>query len=190
MTVPIEAALEDAVIARIKSAQGLGYKLATVESYGGQLDDLEMAVRAFPAVYVTLAGGGKPKALGAEKWYCPLLLTVFVGSRNVRGERETRHGATGAVGSYQMRTDVRDLLIGQDLALEIEALKPGQQRTLFNVKLQHAAVSVLAQEFHTAFVWKKPDPAEVNYLLAVGINYHLQPDDGTADAIDIVNLGG
>jgi phage gp37-like protein len=182
------AQIEDAIIERIKSAQGLGYTLRAVESYAGQLESLAEAVRMFPAMWVAVKGSGKPERIGPEKWKVPLTVAVFVGSRNVRGERATRHGTVDSVGSYQMLEDVQTLLTWQDFGLAIDHLTLGPWRTLANGKLQGQALSVLVQEFGTAYVLKRPTEENIQDLLRIGLNYHLTPDDGTADAEDLVTL--
>lgn len=197
------AAIEDAIIARIKAAEastpGLGYKISEITSYGGELDDdLGKVVRRFPAVWVTFGGAGKskPMATGRNKWLTPVTFITMVGSRNVRGERDTRHGLTvngvvREVGSYQMMKDVSLLLVNSDLGLPIDYLKPGAIRTLYNTKLNGEALSVLAREWHTEFVETQPreviDPGSAEWLSA-GISYYLSPDDGLADLSDTVTL--
>lgn len=195
--------IEDAIIARIKAAAsatpGLGYRLATVESYGGELDDdLAAVVRKFPAVWVTFAGSGKskPVATARNKWITPATFAVMVGARNVRGERATRQGmkvggVLKEVGVYQMLQDISLLLINNDLGLPISHLKPGATRTLYNTKLNGQALAVFAREWHTEFIEAQPretiDPSDPMWL-KLGINYYLKPGDETADAQDTVTL--
>lgn len=192
----IYAALEDAVIARVKGASdsnALGYKLAQVGSYGGEFDDEAFFTqfRKFPAVWVTV-GGDKPKRISAKVWQCALTVAVMVGARNVRGERRTRVGVkVGAqildVGSYQLLQDVRDLLSGQSLGLDISPLSVGTIRTLFNTKLGNEARSVMAAEFTTEFTYRVPEPVEGSYT-GIDLRYYLKPGDDVADATDTVIL--
>lgn len=197
------AAIEDAIIARIRAAEattpGLGYKISEITSYGGELDDdLAKVVRRFPAVWVTFGGAGKskPMATGRNKWLTPVTFVTLVAARNVRGERNTRHGLTvngviREVGSYQMMKDVSLLLVNSDLGLAIDYLKPGAIRTLYNTKLNGEALSVLAREWHTDFVETQPtapiDPTDPMWL-KMGINYYLKPGDDVADASDLTTL--
>lgn len=197
------ATIEDAIIAHIKAAAsatpGLGYKLPNVASYGGELDDdLAQVVRSFPAVWVTYAGSGKPRPYSTArgKWIVPCTYAVMVGSRNVRGERSTRHGLTVGgvikeVGAYQMLHDLGLLLLNQDFGLAIKNLVPGATKTLYNTKLNGQALAVFAREWHTEFVEEQPrvpiDPTDPMWL-KLGINYYLAPDDGKADASDTVTL--
>lgn len=194
--------IEDAIIGLIKTAAaaspGLGYKIPNVASYGGELDeDLPTVVRSFPAVWVTYAGGGKPKPMGTSKnkWLQPATFAVMFGARNVRGERSTRRGVKVAgqvieVVAYQMLEDISLLLINQDLGLKIDYLKPGAIRTLYNTKIGSQGLAVFAREFHTEYIEAQPrkliDPSDPDWL-GMGINYYL-PGDGVADADDNVTL--
>lgn len=197
------AVIEDAIIARIVAAAaatpGLGYKLPTVVSYGGELDgDLEVAVRSFPAVWVTFAGCAKPRPANSQKtkWITPVTFVTMVGSRNVRGERATRQGTKVGgvikeVGAYQMLKDVSLMLAGSDLGLAISRLSPGPIRTLYNTKLRSSGLAVFAREWHCEFVETQPrepiDPTDPMWL-KLGINYYLSPGDAVADASDNLTL--
>lgn len=197
------AEIEDAIIARIQAAAsatpGFGYKLKEVSSYGGELDDdLAVVVRSFPAVWVTFAGCGKsrPASTQKNKWITPATFVTMFGSRNVRGERATRHGVKVAnvvkeVGVYQMIQDISLLLINHDLGLAVDYLKPGAIRTLFNTRLRGNGMAVFAREWHTEFVETQPrvpiDPTDPMWL-TTGINYYLKPGNDVADAADTVTL--
>lgn len=197
------AEIEDGIIARIVAAAaatpGLGYKLPTVESYGGELDgDLAAVVRKFPAVWVTFAGcraSAKENTQGT-KWRTPATFVTMCGSRNVRGERATRQGlkvggVIKEVGVYQMLRDVSLLLAGSDLGLAITRLKPGATRTLYNTKLNGQGLAVFAREWHCEFIETQPrapiDPTDPMWL-KLGINYYLKPGDNVADASDTLTL--
>ncbi|EAU55835.1 DUF1834 family protein [Mariprofundus ferrooxydans] len=193
-------AIEDAIINRIEAARpGLGYQLKAVASYGGELDeDLGQVVRGFPAIWVTFAGSGKSrkKNSAGSKWITPATFAVMHAARNVRGERATRYGVSvgGAileVGVYQMLADTRTMLLGNDLGLPITKLQPGATRTLYNTRLGGQGIAVFVREWHTEFVEEMPreaiDPTSGDFL-KLGIDYHLQPDDGTADLSDEITL--
>lgn len=199
--------IEDAVIGLLQAGfaatPGTGYKLAgPVASYGGEMDNLTPEViRAFPAVWVTYAGGGEPKKQNTQgtKWVTPAAFAVIVGSRNVRGERATRQGLTVAgqvkeIGSYQMLEDASLMLINNDLAasgLKIAPFRPGRIRTLYNTKLGEQGVSVFSREFRTAYIEAQPrqyfDPTSADFL-KVGIDYYLRPDDGVVDDQSLITL--
>lgn len=188
----IFAQLEDAVIDRVKNASdsnALGYRLASVGSYGGEFDDETFFTqfRKFPAVWVAV-GGDKPRKISAKAWECNLTLAVMVGTRNVRGERFTRQGAVGEVGSYQLAQDVRDLLVGQDFGRMVSALDPGPLRTLFNTRQGSEARSVLAMEFAARYTYRPPEP-ELGEYTGINQRYYLKPGDDIEDASDAVTLG-
>lgn len=186
------AQIEDAVIAAVKAASdggALGYRILEAGSYGGQFDDETFFTqfRRFPAVWVTVAGG-KPKRLGAKTWEVSPVIAVMVGARNVRGERHTRHGSVGEVGTYQMQQDVRDLLVGSRLDLGIAPLAIGADRTLFNTRIGRDGLSVLAQEFHTTFTYRQPEATVAGDLTGIGLRYYIKPGDDIEDATDEVTL--
>lgn len=199
------ADIEDAILSHLRAAvnngPGLGYKVPTIESYGGELDDLSLlaqVIRTMPAIWVAFAGSGKPTPYGASKskWLVPCTFAVMTGARNIRGERFTRRGLTVGgeikeVGVYQMVEDVRLLLLRQDFGLAIDRLAPGTVKTLFNSRLDSQSFAIFAQEWHTKFVITDPavlpDPNGPDWL-RLGLNYYLSPDDGIADASDLVTL--
>lgn len=193
------AAIEDAIVAYVQAAAaaspGLGYKLTNVATYGGQLDeDLGVAVRSFPAVWVTYAGGGKPVPCGTSrgKYKVPATFVVMMGARNVRAERNTRHGLTVdgqivEVGVYRLMHDIGRLLLSQDFGLGITRLVPGATRTLYNTKLNNQAMAVFAREWHTEFIETPPTPDDPDWL-TLGIDYRLKPGDDVADASDEITL--
>jgi len=192
--------IEDAILARIGTANDgrLGYKFASLATYGGEFDeDINQVIRRLPGLWVVYAGGGKPVPYGTQKarWKMPATFAVLVGARSVRGEGFSRRGlddATGAVievGAYRMLEDARRMLLSQDFGLKIERFSPGAVKTLYNVRMNGMAMSVFSQEWHTAFMIdpEPTDPAASDWL-RLGINYYLQPDDGVADASDLVTL--
>lgn len=179
--------IETAIITAVKTAAGMSY-LKSIDSYGGQFDeDIAEVIRSYPAVWVSYAGGQKPKPLGVDKWLVPATFVTFVAARNVRNERATRSGAAGEVGTYQILSDLRTLLMRQDFGLAIDHLQPGAVRTLYNTRIRGQALSVFSQEWSTSFVEKLATPAEVDWL-KLGLNYTLKPGDDVADASDLVTL--
>lgn len=193
------AEIEEALLKHVRglsaATPGLGYRIASVESYGGELDDLTAeVVRTFPAVWVTYAGGGKPKPVGTsrEKWLTPATFVLMFGARNVRGEKFTRTGLKQGgqvieVGAYNMLEDISLLTLNQDLGLKIDHFKPGAIRTLYNTRLGNQAVAVFAREFHTSYIERAPEQ-DLGYFGTLGIDYYLKPGDNTADASDTVTL--
>lgn len=192
------AEIEDAIIAHLRAAcstAALGYTVREVASYGGEFDEgLENEIRRFPAIWVAFAGAGKPIAYGTsrKKWIKPLNWVTMVGTRSVRGERQTRMGMPSIPeepGAYQMLDDVEAALVNQDFGLAIYPLFPGAVKTLFSTKLNNSAVAVFSQEWHTRVVIDVTrSPTEDADWLRLGVKYHLTPDDGTADAEDLITL--
>ena len=180
------AAIEDAIVERIKSAAGMRY-LRSVESYGGQFDDETFdVVRALPAVWVTFSGAGKPLQTSEKRFLTSASFAVMCCARSLRSEENTRHdGPGGEVGVYRILRDVKTLLLMQDLGLDIDHLRPGAVRTLYNTKLRHNGLAVFAQEWHTKVVDVVPDEATVE-LLRVGLTYQVQPGSGGTAAGDLV----
>ncbi|GFK94425.1 hypothetical protein NNJEOMEG_02270 [Fundidesulfovibrio magnetotacticus] len=187
------AVIEEAIKTRIAEA-GLPYK-PNVATYGGEFDEgLECVVRSFPAIWVAFGGDGPGKALAMSKrvWRFPATFAVIVAARNPRSEAATRKGDVLKVGTYAMLEDVRRLLLHQDLGLDIEELTPGRTRTLVNARLKSNSVSAYVMEWHTSYdvVLGEPGGPEPLMLERVGLNYHLVPDDGQADAQDLITLQG
>ena len=200
-------AIETALVARLKA--GLGKMVTEVASYAGELDgNLPEVIRCFPAAWVTFGGITKTEPYGTSKdrFKATGQFVVMVGSRNLRGGSAARQGQDGP-GVNRLVMAVRKLLCQQDLGMEIAHLKPGKVRTLFNTRIENTALQVFACEFETAWVedvlvngdyplatdllyagfdgaTTPPDPD----LLQVGMDYHLTPDDGTADASDKLTL--
>lgn len=196
--------IEDGILSLLTSVNDgrLGYKLAAIDTYGGEFDDeLAQVIRRLPGVWVVYAGGGKPVPYGSsrEKWKMPVTFAVMVGARSVRSEPFSRrglevNGLVKEVGAYRLLEDTRKLLLSQDFGLEIERLAPGAVKTLYNLKMNNMALSVFAQEWHTAFIVGPETVAEAAGtqppdFLRVGMNYDLvPPGDGKPDASDLVTL--
>jgi len=184
--------IENAILARLQSANDgrLGYKIAALATYGGEFDDdLAQVVRQLPGVWVVYAGGGKPVPYGSGKikWRIPATFAVMVGARSVRGEPFSRRGLevggqVKEVGAYRMLEDCRRILLNQDFGLSIARFEPGAVKTLYNVRLNGLALSVFAQEWHTAFmVGPEPTAASDPDWLRCGLHYHLNHgQDATA----------
>lgn len=195
------ATIEDAIMARIAGAR-LPY-LKTLATYGGQLDEnLAEAIRRFPAVWVAFQAEGEGQKLttSGSVYRIPATWVVLVAARNLRNEAATRKGDKVNVGTYQMLKDVRALLAGQDFGLGIDNLRPGRVRSMTNASFQGQGVSVYAMEWHTRYDYRVAErgtgapvdaggqPATLPELSALGLRYHLSPDDGRADAVDLITL--
>lgn len=192
-------AIEQAIVERIMGAStagALGYPLATVASYGGELDDLAMAVRAFPAVWVAFAGERRAEVLGGGEFRHEGIFTLFIGTRSRRGDRAARHGVEGEPGSLQILEDVRAILLGDQLGLAIEPFAPVQVRSVS----QTAQASIYACDLMTR--WVSGSAAGFDDDAADFLRFHADYDipphgnvtaplpAGEADAADDVYLHG
>ena len=183
------AVIEEAIKRRLAEA-ALPYK-PDIATYGGEFDEgLAEVVRRFPALWVVFAhdGPGKPVNTAKTVWHIPATFAVLVGARSLRSEAATRKGDGRQVGTYRMIADVRRLLTGQDLGLEIDPFVPGRARTIVSASLKGQAVSAYALEWHTIYPLRlrELEAPEPPLLERVGLSYHLQPDDGVPDAVDLV----
>lgn len=152
------ALIENAMTARLQSASDvgiLGYKLKTVCTYGGQLDDMESVRRmahALPACLIVCLGEGLESDMGGGRYRMKGRFAVIVVAHNARNEQARRHGAAGSVGSYQIRRDVRTLLTDQSLGLEHGYLVPEGTKPFFTGILDDLQLSVVSVEFSTLWV--------------------------------------
>jgi len=191
LPVPIITAVELAMVDRL--TRGLGKMVSSVETYGGEFDDENLAdvIRRFPAAWVTFGGVKKTTLVDTsrQKWKPEATFVVMVGARSVRSEAASRHGgpAQGEVGTNLLIYAVRRLMAQQDMGLPIRELMPGAVRTLFNTRLQREAFSVFALEFHTEWMESVlpagtfPQPADATNLDAVFAAYSGQLDPATPD---------
>ena len=155
----IFADLEDSITQRIKDRAGigegkLGYAL-NVSGYAGEFDsesDLENARMKFPCALILMKEIGRGEDTGSGQ-KVPVTYTIFVAAQNRRGERARRRGATGAIGTYQIAWDIRQLLKGQMLGFDdqIDPLVPGPIGSVINGSSNSKSVSVYACTFTTTW---------------------------------------
>ena len=126
----------------------IGY-VKTLESYQGTLEDVlenpEAMITRFPAILVAFGGNrynteGYPTYVYRRR----MQFNVIVGSNSLRGEKERRRGREG---SYQMLTDVRDLLAGNNLGLQISPLIITSEDPIFNGKINGRFISIYAATY-------------------------------------------
>ncbi len=189
--------------------------LRTVATYGGDFEaSVPSVVRQLPAVWLMDRGTtGEPRPLdtGKRKWLVPCAWLLMAGARDLRNQA-ARRGSAASVGVYQMLADTAALLTGRDFGLEIRELEPGPIRSVYSGKTSGQALAIYSQEWRTAYVLAlpqgctiaeldtprpgggtvpgQPDQAALPPLGAIGIRYHLLPDDGLADAEDLLTLQG
>lgn len=148
------AVFEELCITRIKvaSATGvLGYTIRSVGSYGGQLDDdIGNIVRSFPAVWFTFGGIPRSNDMGHMTWRDEVRWAAVVATQNARNEAAARRGSGVDIGAYQLVKDVRRLLAGQTLGLDIERIALGPVVPLLTgVKTKGGAITAFGCEFTT-----------------------------------------
>lgn len=192
------ARIEDAIKQRIIDA-GLPY-LRTVATYGGEFDDeLSGTVRLFPAVWIAFAGSDRAitKNTARTLFKVNCRFAIMVGAYNPRNEEATRKGSVGkgkiVVGTYQMMEDIEALLSGYDPGDNMDLLMPGRVRTLFASRLNKKGISIIAQDWHSAYLTGAPGDnslptSELPLLQRVNIGYHLPAQNTEPMAQDVVVL--
>jgi phage gp37-like protein len=184
------ATIENAMLDAVSNAK-MSWRPRVVESYAGQLDDdnLDSVLRAFPAVWLAYAGSPAPKHIGARKWRVDAKFAVMVGAQHLR-EQAARQGSPADVGTYQMLADVQAALLYKDFGLAIDFLRPGAIRTLYNTRVAGQGLSVMSQEWNTAFIVAMPAPGtrpDADWL-TTNFEYFLKPGDAVADASDTLTM--
>lgn len=158
----IEQAIIDAIAAA--SADGrLGYGLAAVASYAGELDgEIAQVLRQrSPAMWVSFAGEKRrPRDVAAGTWEARF--TVVCYARHGRNAAERRLGSTDTVGAYQMVKDVKALLDDQDLGLAIEPIAVEAVKALYNGGREGASAAIYVVDLVTAY--RAPAPADPDSL--------------------------
>jgi phage gp37-like protein len=191
--------LEDAIVARIRAAQAAAvwaYKLRTIETYGGQIDESAQSTFNFPAAFVSFTGSKQKTRSGERGRIMEVSLVLYVAARNPRNERSTRHGDSREAGSYQIAEDLIALLENQRVGMPMHRplMHTGIQ-TLFVARKSdaHNAESILAVGFECEFGWQAAlpecafggDQAEfettVQDWLKTGQSFYITPGDDDAD---------
>lgn len=159
-----------------------------VESYAGQLDDeLFDWVRRVPACWVTFDRAAEYARRSARLWKVGARFQIMVAQRALQ-ENQRRQGNAEDVGVYQLLEDAKEALANATFGLPIEPMSPGPITPVFQGRPANEAMAVFSQAYTTYWhdkVEEKPlQPA--GELRSIGLNYHLQPDDGVADASDLI----
>lgn len=151
------AEIENAMLQRLQSAKALGlfgYVVKTIDSLGVEFDDaeaLKKSVNLVPGMWVTFQDEVKSGDGAYGEHRMKATFRVVVAAMNKRNQAATRHGAVKDVGTYQMAQDVRAVLAGQKLGLDIGYLEPVRIRTFPAVERIMPGLSVLAVEFTTTY---------------------------------------
>lgn len=193
----IEQAIKDELAAQITS--GKWDWVREIKTYGGEFDDdIDAVIKRFPAIWVTFDGSKTPEKISYNKTKMPITFVVLVADHTVRNEEAQRHGTGKNVGTFQMLDYVQRLLTGNDLSSQnltgLAPLELGRVKTVFNTITRRDSISVLAQEFTTAYTIvasdrdRERDDPETPDMHSININYYFQPQDDIKDASDLVQL--
>ena len=148
------ATVETSIVERLR--EGLGDIVASIGSYGGELDESVFdSIRTLPAIWVTYGGSSRIEAANTarSRFTETHQFITMIAVRSVRSEESQRQGGTDLyeVGSYQLIRAVKYLLTNQTLGgIVHKGLTPRNIRTLHNHTLtQEGALSVFAVEWET-----------------------------------------
>lgn len=185
------AEFEDAIIARIKDGQDKKlwpYRLATIDSYGGQIDESSQSTFQFPAVFVAFIGWKRERVAGERTRIVRAKYALYVAARNPRNERSTRHGDKHEPGSFQIAEDMIALLENQKLGFPLtQPLEHTEIETLFVARRSDGAnaESILAVPFDITFGWKAALPEcatpSADDWMRTGQGFYLSPGDDQPD---------
>lgn len=103
------ASIEDAVIARIKTALTTSVRIVEDAPATWSKDMALRAMKALPAVYVAFTGGPTPNN-GATLATINAGISVLVATGHASGHREQRRGDTHQIGAYELMETLVPLL--------------------------------------------------------------------------------
>ncbi len=112
---------EAAILAALASLEAPNGYLKTLKGYAGELDEVsafETFTRGFPGILVEIEGA-RYEPVTMPFHYQEINVNLLIGSRSYRDQDEARGGTTGV---FTILNDVRTLLLGKDLNLEIRPL--------------------------------------------------------------------
>lgn len=193
----IEAGIKEVLARQIKDKKWPWIR--EIKTYAGEFDEgISAVIPVFPAIWVAFKGSGSPKKTSHNKTVYPVEFVVLVGARSLRNEEARRTGAGKDIGTYEMLSNVQELLTGNSLSsVGISGLEPlelGRTKTIFNTKTSSQSASILSQDFTTEYTITASDrdreEAEgTNYIERINTDYYFDPKDfGIADASDLYEL--
>jgi phage gp37-like protein len=167
------SAIEEAIVARIQT------KLTEAVTR----IDVQRGIEGTPqpAVYVSVEEGIFTRVTD-DVIRQTVTIYVDVVFSNLQSEAQRRKGV------YPIMEGVLGCLFGQKLGLEITPLAPKSFRNTTTPELKEKGLIAYALELNTSYHIRRMDDEVVTDLLTVGLLYYLQPDDGVADAEDLVTL--
>jgi phage gp37-like protein len=119
--------------------------LKTLETYAGQLEDeIEKLPLLFPAVFVVYKGSGFEWVDGAL-YNETVEFTVLAAAKNLKSPEAARKDPS--TGAYKLVKDVLAALTNQNLALDIEHLRPIRTDLIHTSK----TVVIYGLDFQTSF---------------------------------------
>lgn len=192
--------IENKIIDLIKAASDsnqLGYKLRSVKTYGGEMNDgLNAVVKTLPAIWVIFKSKEQVSKLGAKiKW--ETTFSILCAAKSLQNEHQSRHGSGEKVGSYQMIEDVTRLLVDENLGLEIDGLTPLRVFPVMNDKKDQDLASIYALEVKTRYSdTYTPPSGALDDFEQMGVDWDIPPlgnvtqplPSANADASDLITL--
>lgn len=119
--------IEDAILERLQDQ--LTY-LKTCDSLGEYLrDTVEDITIRFPATYVVYEGGIFSHEMSGVQDR-EMTFSVIAMAKNLRGDREARHGKGAEKGAYEMIEDARAALTNYACGLDIDPLLPTDEESI------------------------------------------------------------
>jgi len=138
-----EAALLRA-LGSLKAEKG-GY-LKTLKGYAGELDEdaaLANFIAGFPGVLVEVSEAAY-EPVTMPFYYEEATVNLLVGARSFRSQDEARGGSTGA---FTILKDLRRLLLGKTLGLEIRPLELVRQVKMTGLSPRAAKIAIYLAEY-------------------------------------------
>jgi phage gp37-like protein len=125
--------IEDAIIATLKASAMNAY-CKKIDSYQIEGGDLEEQIRLFslqlPCVLVVYAGGDYSHPPG-KRQEREMKFSLLACAQSLRGAGEPRRGT---VGTYKILDDLRSILTGSRVGLDIDMLFPEKEEAEINTK--------------------------------------------------------
>ncbi|MDR3631481.1 MAG: DUF1834 family protein [Desulfocapsaceae bacterium] len=135
-----------------------------------------------PAVYVSTEAGRFEKiSQSTFREHLTLFVDVLFSQRS--DERERRKGI------YLILEGILQTLLLQDLGLQVKPIEPQNWRNTTTEEFRKQGLLAFSLELTTSYTISKQDDETVTDLLAVGLNYYLEPGD-RLEASDTVTLAG
>lgn len=166
------AQIEDAIVALLESKLDAARKIEIQKGFEGIPQ---------PAVYVCTEEG-KFSRITQSTYKEDVTIYVDIVFKHLNKEEQRRKGI------YPILAACVQLLLLQDLGLKIDPLKPQNFYNSTSEELKAIGIMAYSLRIETGFYVSRMDEQDTADLLRVGLNYYLQPDDETVDAIDLLTV--